>query len=103
MLKLVKLDSAARVIQGDGNGLDGFLKENGGNVSFGQRQLLCLARALLQSSRIVCVEEAALCVDSSVETMIQRVSARARVSWMEFCACTCALSLHLTLVPPRRS
>ena len=78
MLKLVKLDSAARAIQGDGNGLDGSLKENGGNMSFGQRQLLCLARALLQSSRIVCVEEAAVCADSSAETMIQRVSAHLR-------------------------
>ena len=78
VLKLVKLGSAARAIQGYGNGLDGSLKENGGNMSFGQQQLLCLARALLQSSLIVCEEEAAVCVDSSAETMIQRVSAHSR-------------------------
>ena len=47
-------------------------------MSFVHQQLLCLARALLQSSRIVCVEEAAVCVDSSAETMIQRVSAHLR-------------------------
>jgi len=44
-------------------------------MSFVHQQLLCLARVLLQSSRIVCEEEAAVCVVSSAETMIQRVSA----------------------------
>ncbi len=118
MLKLVKLDSAARAIQGvkeqsvamdtrdlsgsvgtcilifvavkflhylliaavvvpslSVSGLDGSLSENGGNMSVVQRQLICLARALLQSSRIVFVEQTATSDSTCVEAIIQRVSA----------------------------
>jgi hypothetical protein len=55
-------------------GLDASLSEKGGNLLLGQRQLLCLARALLHSSRIICVEEAAASDSMSVETMIHRAS-----------------------------
>jgi hypothetical protein len=55
-------------------GLNASLSEKGGNLLLGQRQLLCLARALLHSSRIICVEEAAASDSMSVETMIHRAS-----------------------------
>ena len=62
------------------DGLDARLAENGGNLLVGQRQLLCLARALLHSARIVCVEEAAVCDSASVETVIHRVRYVTRLS-----------------------
>ena len=62
------------------DGLDARLSENGGNLLVGQRQLLCLARALLHSARIVCVEEAAVCDSASVETVIHRVRYVTRLS-----------------------
>ena len=39
--------------------LDASISENGDNLSAGQRQLLCVCRALLVSRRIICVEATA--------------------------------------------
>ena len=39
-------------------GLDGMVAEEGSNWSQGQRQLLCIARALLRSAQVVMLDEA---------------------------------------------
>ncbi|XP_027928770.1 ABC transporter C family member 13 isoform X1 [Vigna unguiculata] len=52
-------------------GLDLLVKEGGTSFSVGQRQLLCLARALLKSSKVLCLDECTANVDLQTASLLQ--------------------------------
>ena len=55
----------------DLDGVETFIDKGGSNLSQGEKQLLCLARALLRRDRVVLMDEATANIDSQTELVIQ--------------------------------
>ena len=53
------------------NGYDTEVTEDGGNISQGQRQLLCIARVMLRRPPILILDEATSSIDTRTEVLVQ--------------------------------
>ena len=72
MIKACKLAQADEFINGFIDKYDTYIEQGGTNVSGGQKQRLCIARALLKKPQILILDDSTSAVDTKTDSLIRK-------------------------------
>jgi len=75
MIKACKLAQADEFIQTFPDKYDTYIEQGGNNVSGGQKQRLCIARALLKKPKILILDDSTSAVDTKTDSLIRKAFA----------------------------
>lgn len=76
MIRTCELAQADTFIQQFPKGYDTYIEQGGRNVSGGQKQRLCIARALLKKPKVLILDDSTSAVDAGTELKLQEAFAR---------------------------
>ena len=76
MIEAAKAAHAHSFIMKMPNGYDTVIREDGGNLSQGQKQLLCIARVMLCMPPMLILDEATSSIDTMTEVRVQKAFAK---------------------------
>ena len=72
IIEVCKIAQADEFIQNFKDGYDTMIERGGANVSGGQRQRLCIARALLMNPKILILDDSTSAVDTKTDSLIRQ-------------------------------
>ena len=72
IINVCKLAQAEEFINSFPDGYDAYIEQGGANVSGGQKQRLCIARALLKNPKILILDDSTSAVDTRTDAFIRR-------------------------------
>lgn len=75
LVRVCKLAQADGFISEMPDGYNTYIEQGGANVSGGQKQRLCIARALLKKPKILILDDSTSAVDTKTDTLIRRAFA----------------------------
>lgn len=77
LVRVCKLAQADEFINAFPDGYDTYIEQGGTNVSGGQKQRLCIARALLRKPKVLILDDSTSAVDTKTDALIRRAFAEA--------------------------
>ena len=74
-MRVCKLAQADEFVRSFPEGYDTYIEQGGTNVSGGQKQRLCIARALLRKPKVLILDDSTSAVDTKTDALIRRAFA----------------------------